>query len=164
MRCGFLDIVMPAVSGIGNSGTVWILIALIFIAAKKHRITGIAMLTAMLMGLLIGNLTLKPLISRIRPCDINTAVELLIPRPKDYSFPSGHTLSSFAAATVIFLGDRRLGVIAVILAAVIAFSRLYLYVHYPSDILGGIVIGVALGILAHKVIFKIIKISKRRKG
>ena len=151
MRCGFLDTVMPFISNLGNSGFIWILTAVVLLITKKYRLTGLAMLIAMLMGLLIGNLTLKLLIARIRPCDVNTAVELLIPRPKDYFFPSGHTLSSFAAAAAIFCGNKRIGIFALIFAAIMAFSRLYLYVHYPSDILAGIIIGVALGIFAHKI-------------
>lgn len=162
MRSEFLDIIMPLISKIGNDGIIWISIALIFIFTKKYRIDGIGILTALLMGLLIGNIILKPLIARIRPCDINTAVELLITRPKDYSFPSGHTLSSFAAATVIFFGDKRMGIAALILAASIAFSRLYLYVHYPSDILSGLIIGITLGIAARMIIFQIMRNKKHK--
>ena len=148
---------MPIITSLGNGGIIWILTALILIATKKYRVTGIAVLAALLLNLLIGNIILKPLIARVRPCDINTAVQLLIPRPTDYSFPSGHTLSSFAAATVIFLRDKRFGIAALILASLIAFSRLYLYVHYLSDVLGGIVIGAAIGIFVHIMISNIMK-------
>ena len=92
---------------------------------------------------------MKPLFARVRPNDVNTAIELLIARPGDYSFPSGHTLSSFAAATVIFIANKRLGSLALLLAAAIGFSRMYLYVHYLSDVLVGAAIGVAIGVLAY---------------
>lgn len=152
---------MPIITKLGSGGAVWIAIALIFIIFKKYRIDGITILFALLMCVLVGNVTLKPLIARVRPCDVNTAISLLIPRPTDFSFPSGHTMSSFAAATVIFCKNKRMGIIAGILAAVITFSRLYLYVHYPSDILGGIIIGIALGILA---VFVRNIINKKMKG
>ena len=157
MRGGFLDAVMPAVTSLGNGGLVWIAVALILTAVKKYRVAGIAVLIALILNLLIGNVILKPLIARVRPCDINTAVKLLIPRPTDYSFPSGHTLSSFAAATVIFLRDKRFGTAALILASLIAFSRLYLYVHYPTDVLAGIVIGIAIGFFSYYATDKITK-------
>ena len=157
IRNEFLDVLMPVITSLGNGGILWIAIALIFIATKKYRPEGFAMLSALLMHLLVCNIILKPLIARIRPCDINTTVELLIPRPKDYSFPSGHTSASFAAATVILYADRRMGVPAVILAAAIAFSRLYLYVHYPSDVLGGAVLGIAFGALARYIVVNAMK-------
>ena len=157
IRNEFLDAVMPAITSLGNGGIIWIAIALIFITIKKYRPAGFAILAALLMHLLICNIMLKPLIARIRPCDINTAVELLIPRPKDYSFPSGHTAASFAASTVILYTDKRMGVVAVIMAAAIAFSRLYLYVHYPSDVLAGAVIGVAFGVLSRYFVNNAIK-------
>ena len=138
---------MPFISKLGDNGAIWIIIALVFVAVRKFRHAGIMMLVALLIGLLVGNVFLKPLIARLRPCDLNKSIVLLVPRPKDYSFPSGHTLSSFAAATVIFLNKRRIGLVALALALIIAFSRLYLYVHFLSDILGGIAVGMAVGIL-----------------
>ena len=160
MRSEILDSIMIFTSRIGNGGIVWILIALFFTATKKYRIEGIAMIAALAINLLITNVILKQLFARVRPCDINTAIELLISRPTDYSFPSGHTSSSFAAATVIFCKDKRMGTLAVILAAAIAFSRLYLYLHYPSDIIGGFAIGIIIGVFARKGIIMILK--KRR--
>ena len=98
-------------------------------------------------GLLITNLILKNAVQRIRPCDLNAAVELLIERPHDWSFPSGHTTSSFAAAAALLYANKKMGIPALILASLIAFSRLYLYVHFPTDILAGILIGVACALL-----------------
>ena len=164
MRSGFFDVVMPIITSLGNGGIIWILIALALIATQKYRMAGVTILAALLMHLLIGNVILKPLIARVRPCDVNTAIELLIPRPTDYSFPSGHTMSSFAAATVIIRTDKRMGIFAMLLATVIAFSRLYLYVHYPSDVVGGIVIGIALGVFASCVIAKFAKESRPERN
>ena len=93
---------------------------------------------ALILDGIFCNLLLKNLVRRIRPCDINDAIRLLIPYPSDYSFPSGHTAVSFAAASALyFAGEKYLWKAALVLAAFIAFSRMYLYVHYPTDILGG---------------------------
>ncbi len=149
LRCAFLDTLMPAISALGNAGIFWILLALTFLCIPKFRRAGLDMAVALIICLVVGNLTLKPLIARIRPYDINTAVELLIKAPTDYSFPSGHTMSSFAAATTLLYRHKKAGILAMILAALIAFSRLYLYVHYPTDVLCGLVFGVLAGVLAH---------------
>ena len=102
----------------------------------------------------MGNLTIKPLVGRLRPFYIVHDIKLLIPEPYGYSFPSGHALSSFAASTVIFLNNKKLGLIALILAIMIAFSRLYLYVHYLSDVLVGALLGVMVGIFSKYILEK----------
>lgn len=140
LGCGFLDFIMPVISALGNGGILWILTAGILICTKKYRKSGILILLCMLLGLLIGNLALKPLIARPRPCWIDTEFPLLIDNPSDFSHPSGHTLSSFIAAFVLLKTDRRLGIPAISAAVLIAFSRLYLFVHFPTDILGGILL------------------------
>lgn len=99
----------------------------------------------------IGNLILKNLVARSRPFFFNTAVDLLISVPTDYSFPSGHTMSSFTAAVILYHADKRLGIPALILAFLIAFSRLYLYVHFPSDVIAGALIGIAIGFVVWAV-------------
>ena len=152
LRNDFLDIIMPIITYFGSGGIIWILAAFIFISIKKYRLIGISMIIALILSVLIGNVILKPLIARIRPFEVNTAIELLIGPPSDYSFPSGHTLSSFAVATTIFCINKRFGIIAVIMACLIAFSRLYLYVHYPSDVFGGLIIGVSIGLLTYSII------------
>ncbi len=138
MRCAFLDVVMPFVSAWNNHGEIWILVGLILLCTKRYRTAGICVLTGLLLGLVFGNGVLKNLVARPRPCWLNPDVPLLVPVPDDYSFPSGHTLSSFIAAFLLVKTDRRFGITAILLACVIAFSRMYLFVHFPTDILGGI--------------------------
>ena len=105
------------------------------------------MLCAMALGFLTGNIILKNLIARPRPCWINTDIILLIENPSDYSFPSGHTLSSAICATVLTITDKKFGLVAIPVACLIAVSRLYLYVHFPSDVLFSVVYGIFIGIM-----------------
>lgn len=144
MSSGILDQTMPFITRLGSGALIWIVAALVFLISKKFRTDGLLLIISLLLCGLVGNIILKPLIARTRPFDVNTAIYLLIAKPTDFSFPSGHTMSSFAAATVIFHANRNMGIAAFILAVLIAFSRLYLYVHYPSDIIGGILIGVLI--------------------
>lgn len=171
LRTPFGDAVMPLVSKLGNTGMIWILLAVILLILPKTRKYGIVVAAALVADVILCDGILKHLFRRVRPCDINTAVQLLIPRPKDFSFPSGHTACSVAVSTVLFLmrgrgsagGSERdvtervmgkLWIPAWILTAVIAFSRMYLYVHYPTDILGGFATGLAAGFSGYFVIEK----------
>lgn len=157
--CPFLDKVMPIITIFGDKGIFWIAVALILIIIKKTRKTGVMMGTALLLGLIIGNVILKNAIARTRPYDVNTAMqaELLVKALSDFSFPSGHTLASFEAATVLLIRDKRFGIPALVLAVLIALSRLYLYVHYPTDVLAGALLGTFIGIFACFLVDKIYK-------
>ena len=137
LSCGFLDLFMPAVSALGNGGAVWLLSAVCLLCTRKYRRQGVILLAGLAVGVLVGNMCLKNLIARSRPCWLNDSVFMLISVPTDYSFPSGHTLASAIGATVLTKTNRRFGWAAIPLAAIIAFSRLYLFVHFPSDILAG---------------------------
>lgn len=109
------------------------------------------MILGLAVGVLVGNVCLKNLIARPRPCWLDDSVMMLISSPADYSFPSGHTLPSVIGATVLTKTDRRFGWAAIPLAAVIAFSRLYLFVHFPSDILAGAILGVIIGEAVYRI-------------
>ena len=145
--CPAMDFLMPKITLLGNGGAVWILAAVDLLATKKYRKYGAFLLAGLAIGVLIGNLTLKPLIARPRPCWLDESVQLLIANLTDYSFPSGHTLSSVIGAAGLTKANRKFGFAAIPLAALIAFSRLYLYVHFPTDILAAAVLGVAIGLL-----------------
>ena len=128
-------------------GAVWILAAGALLVTKKYRRYGVFLLAGLAFGVLIGNMTLKPLIARPRPRWVDESVRLLIANPTDYAFPSGHTLSAVIGVTILTKADRRFGFAAIQLAALIAFSRLYLYVHYPTDIIGAAALDVAIGLV-----------------
>lgn len=145
LRSGTGDVVMPLITHLGDGGALWIILALAMLLYPKTRKTGAALVAALVMEVLCCNLLLKPFVARIRPCDINTAVQLLVPRPDDFSFPSGHTGASFAAASALCFRGSKLRFPALALAALIGFSRLYLYVHYPTDVLAGALLGALLG-------------------
>ena len=166
-RCAFLDFLMPKVTLLGNAGLIWLLIAAVLLFQKKYRRTGILLLAGLLAGVLIGNAALKNLVARARPCWIDTTVQMLVSVPKDFSFPSGHTLSSVIAATILTGSDRHFGFFAIPVAVLIALSRLYLFVHFPSDVLAaallGLLIGFAVLIFGGKLLDRILeKISEKK--
>ena len=145
LRNPAMDLLMPLITALGNSGLIWLILAGILILVPKYRKVGAAVLVGLVLEVVCCNVVLKPLVARIRPCDVNTAVQLLVAKPDDFSFPSGHTGASFAAASALYCNRNRLWIPSFILAVLIAFSRLYLYVHYPTDILAGILLGVMAG-------------------
>jgi len=156
----FLDTVMPVITRLGSGGIIWIVSAFVLICFKKYRKCGADMLIGMLIGLIIGNLIIKNLVARERPCWIDTAFNMLITVPKDYSFPSGHTLSSVISSAVIMRKSRILGIFSAVTALLIAFSRMYLFVHFPTDILGGIILGLIIGISTPVITSKFILYRK----
>ena len=155
LRTPAADVLMPFITRFGNGGVIWIVLTVILLLIPKTRKTGLILAAALILDGIFCNLFLKNLVRRIRPCDINDAVRLLIPYPSDYSFPSGHTAVSFAAASALyFAGEKYLWKAALVLAAFIAFSRMYLYVHYPTDILGGALLGILCGYLGCRIVQK----------
>lgn len=140
-----IDTVMVGITHLGDKGLVWLALAALLLARAKTRRQGCAIVLALGLSLLVCNLTLKPFVARLRPFEFNSAVSLLIAAPRDYSFPSGHTASSFAAVGALYFTRWRYWGWAAMLAALVAFSRLYLYVHFPSDVLAGAMLGALLG-------------------
>lgn len=151
LACPALDFLMPKITRLGNAGEIWIVLSGVLLTSKKYRKYGVVMLSGLALGALTGNLILKPLIARPRPCWVDSSVTLLIANPKDYSFPSGHTLASVISAVLLTKANRSFGLAAVPLAVLIAFSRLYLYVHYPTDVLAAVVLGLGISFLTCKV-------------
>ena len=150
-RTSFGDFVMPLISKLGNGGIIWLVLSGLLCVFPKYRKTGVTMLTALALDVLLCNVMLKPLVGRMRPFTVNTGVELLINAPKDFSFPSGHTAASFAAAFALLFVKNKLWIPSMILASLIAFSRVYLYVHYPTDVLAGILLGLIVSVAANVI-------------
>ncbi|MDQ5983426.1 MAG: hypothetical protein RUMPE_00437 [Eubacteriales bacterium SKADARSKE-1] len=146
----YLNKIMVATTTAGNTGTIWLLIAFPMLLNSTARNQGIKLILSLLLTGFMGEIIIKRLVGRMRPSKISEQEKLLIKKPITYSFPSGHTSSSFAAALTISLNYPNFAVAAFTLAGAIAFSRLYLRVHYPSDILAGAVLGIicSLGVNA----------------
>ena len=160
LQSGIMDKIMPIVTVFGDGGIFWIAWAVLLFLIPKTRKTGLGMALALTMGLLLCNLTLKPLVARIRPYDLQwelygREIALLAGKMHDFSFPSGHTIASFEAATVLLKNSKKMGIPAMILAIAIAFSRLYLYVHYPTDVLASIVLGILLALIGDALAAKV---------
>ena len=165
IRTPILDRLMCLITSLGSAGRVWILLAVILLIRPKTRKSGAIILTALVVNLILCNGILKNLVGRTRPFDVNTSVSILINKPRDFSFPSGHTAVSFAAvAALFFSGEKKLWKISLVAAVLIAFSRLYLYVHYPTDVLAGALLGVFIGIFACFLVDKIYKRFERKKA
>lgn len=153
IRNALLDVIMPAVSTLGNAGIIWILLTIVLLVYKKTRRTGAILAAALLVDVFLCNGLIKPLVARTRPFVLNPSIKLLVTMPKDYSFPSGHTAASFASVTALFLArEKLLWKPALILACLIAFSRLYLYVHFPTDVLAGIILGILAGVAGYLIV------------
>lgn len=171
LRTPFLDGFFAFVTHLGDAGILWIAIAVVMLFFKKTRKTGIMMGVALLLGLILGNGILKNVIGRVRPYNLSgkfgsivSVKELLVGLPGDKSFPSGHTLGSFEATLVLLYWNRKVGIPAVILAGLIAFSRMYLYLHYPTDIMGGVLLAVLNVVLAIIIVNAVYKFIEKKKG
>lgn len=160
----WLDAVMKSITHLGDSGIFWILTGIILFCFKKTRKMGFCVLLSLAGGLLIGNILLKNLIARDRPCWIDPSIRLLIESPRDFSFPSGHTLASFEGGVSIFLYNRKWGTAALVLAVLIAFSRMYLFVHFPTDVLTGLVLGVVIAIAVHKGVERLVQLRREKSA
>lgn len=152
LRSSFMDILMKLFTYAGNYGILWIVIAIILLISNKHRRLGITMAIGLLLCLGIGNLILKPLVGRDRPFIIDPEIITIISPPSGYSFPSGHTFSSFTSAAIIAMHSRKTGIFAIAAAVLIGFSRLYFNVHFPTDVFCGAVFGVVTGVSVYRIV------------
>lgn len=149
IRNPILNSIMVFITTLGDKGYIWIAATILLLIPKKTRKVGVMSAIALLGSLIINNEIIKNLVKRPRPFVTFTDLQIIIPTPSQYSFPSGHTSSSFAAAAVFYRHlPKKLGVSSVILAGLIGFSRLYVGVHYPTDVLAGVVMGIFLSYLA----------------
>ena len=172
LRFAALTPIMRVLSLLGDKGLFWIALTLVLLLFRKTRRVGIYCAVSMILTFLIVNCAIKSLVARTRPYDLFTEIQILAHAEHDFSFPSGHSANSFAVAWILFrMTKKQYGVPAVILAALIAFSRLYVGVHYPTDVLAGTAIAIALAELTlhqlppieRKINRKILR-SRRRKS
>lgn len=165
IRCDLLTPFFKVVTHLGDHGQLWILLTAVLLCYKKTRKAGAACTFSLLLSLLVNNVILKPLVDRTRPYEVVQGLTLLIEKQKDASFPSGHTASSFAAAVVMFVMlPKRYGIPALILAFLIGVSRLYVGVHYPTDVLCGLLSGTLLALLSVWIVKRLTAWYCKRKG
>lgn len=164
IHTNILDIIMITLTYLAEKGILMILLSIILILNNKTRKCGIFMLITLALGLLIGNGVIKNIVARQRPCWIDNSVNLLIANPKDFSFPSGHTLAAFETAVTIFLFNKKFGIPAIIIAILIGISRLYLFVHFPTDVLGGAALGTILSVIVYYTGNKILNKKTERES
>lgn len=160
LRTQFGDFIMPLITKLGDGGLIWIVTTVVLICIPKYRKTGVIMGVTLLLNAIFYGLVLKPLIARPRPFIQNPLIELLINPPSGFSFPSGHTASSFTAAAILFCLKNKLWIPSCVLAILIAFSRLYLYVHFPSDVFAGMILGIVFSIICYVASGKVCRIEK----
>ena len=163
LQCGFLDFIMPIITVFGDAGIFWIVWAAILVLIPKTRRIGLGMLFALIMGLVVCNMILKPGVGRIRPydfqierlgktmADLLEGGKLLVETPHDFSFPSGHTIASFEASVVLLMNSKKMGIPAIILAVLVSFSRMYLYVHYPTDVIASVILGSVFAVIGNLI-------------
>lgn len=149
LRSPVLTPVMKAVTHLGDKGIFWVILTLILMIPKKTRRAALCSVFAVALSYLICNLTLKHLVNRIRPYEVIDGLKLLVGKADDASFPSGHSSASFASSVALArsLPDtwKKAGIVLIILAAIIALSRLYVGIHYPTDVICGTIIGIICG-------------------
>ena len=165
IRTDFLDPVMLFITRLGNAGIFWIAVTAVLLLIKKSRKVGVCCLIALLLQITIVNGVIKNLVGRIRPYDVVEGLNCLVGVQKDPSFPSGHTSSSFAVSWVIFRKmPKKFGIPALIIATLIALSRLYVGVHYPTDVIAGVVFGILLALGAMFLTDKLFAYLEKRKA
>lgn len=150
----FLDVLMVALSCLGDGGILWIILISVLLMTKKYRQLGVVAAVSLCVCFLSGNFMIKPIVARVRPCNIDPALRMLIERPDDFSFPSMHTATAFSVAWVIFSENKIWGSAAIILSVLIAVSRVYLNVHYTTDIICGAIYGILVAFVVKFVIKK----------
>ena len=149
IRNDFLDVVVPFYTNLGDDGIIWIVLGVVMLIPKKTRKCGIMILAALLVMLLVNNMVLKNLVARPRPCATYPEMVDLVHVPTSYSFPSGHTVSAIAVAVTVLLHHKKFGIAILTMAILMGLTRLYVFVHFPTDVYGGMIVGTAIALGVH---------------
>ena len=157
-----LDKIMVVVFNdfVGAKGEIWVILGLILFLIPKTRRCGICVLVSYLLAYFIGDGILKELIGRVRPCNADPSVPLIVKRHSSYSCPSVHSMLAFASAVSVFMSNKKSGIFTLVFAALIGFSRMYFFVHYPTDVLFGALLGTLIGLCSSLLIER--EISSRK--
>lgn len=142
---------MKWISFCGNYGMIWLFVALMTFINPASRSMSIHLLIALIASALIGQISIKSLVQRHRPCHLYPHIPLLVPTPHDSSFPSSHTTSAFACSTIIFLFYPSWGILAYFFAFLTGLSRIYLFVHFLSDVICGMLLGIGIGVFIYYI-------------
>lgn len=151
IHCTVLNVILAFFTYIGEGGAVWIAAALLMLCFAKTRKISLPVILALVMELIINENIIKQLVRRTRPFVMNPDIDTIVHKPSSYSFPSGHTCTAFAAATAIFMHNKKMGIAAYAVAVLIAFSRNYFYIHFPTDVICGAILGAAIGFCSVKI-------------
>ena len=164
LRIDVLNPVIVFLTKLGNGGFFWLALSLVLLIPKRTRKAGLVSLISMVVCYIIVNLGIKPAVARLRPYDAYPFLHPIVPPQKEYSFPSGHTVNGFACSTILVrMLPKKAWLPLVILAAVIALTRLYVGVHYPSDVIAGFLIALALSQIVWILYTNILRRSKKKK-
>lgn len=153
LRSPMANSLMCAYTTLGDRGALFIVLSLLCLLFRPSRRVGAAGLTALVMGAVVTNLTLKPLVARARPWLVLEGFETLMRSSDPYSFPSGHTCAAFAfgMAVVAMVPHGWLKTAALVAAVLMGYTRLHVGVHFPSDVLAGAVVGTCCGLAAARL-------------
>ena len=148
---------------VGNYGQLWLVVGLVMLTFKKARKAGIAVLLSWVLVYVVNQCGLKELIARVRPCNIDTTINMLVKAPSSYSCPSTHSAWALGGAMSIFMFHRKRGIPVILFSLLICFSRLYLFVHFPTDVLLGAAIGALIGIFCYWIVKKVSKAIEKQE-
>ena len=165
IRKEWLDPIVVFITHLGKAGIVWIFLILVLLAIKKTRRVGIACGVALVINVILCNFLIKPIVARPRPYDLYQHIVCIVKPQWDYSFPSGHTAASFSISSVLpyMKMKKRISIPAIILATMIALSRIYVCVQYPTDVICGAVLGAIAGFAGFMLYTRVIEKKAPRK-
>ena len=148
---------------VGGYGQLWLVVGVVMCTFKKARKAGIAVLMSWVLVYVVNQCGLKELIARVRPCNIDQTIDMLVKAPSSYSCPSTHSAWALGGAVSIFMFHKKRGIPVILFSLLICFSRLYLFVHFPTDVLFGAFIGTLIGILCWYIVKRVSKVFEKKK-